>query len=210
MSRRRIEDSAAPSPARHGSPRRTHPWLTGLVVVIGLVVSVWIVASPTTHSPRAAGAQPPRPVAPAGQDQSPEADRQPRPSATTPRVTVDTSRWKYANRCPDTAFACVDLHDHVSWLQHGGVVLYGPVRIEPGSPGQPTPRGTFAVDRKDKHHVSNEYNEPMPDAVFFAPGGIAFHVGSLTMGSHGCVHLSTRDADSYYNQLGIGAQVVVF
>lgn len=31
---------------------------------------------------------------------------------------------------------------------------------------------------------------PMPYSVFFAPGGIAFHEGSLTEDSHGCVRLA--------------------
>ena len=44
-----------------------------------------------------------------------------------------------------------------------------------------TPRGTFQVSWKaGPDFVSNIYHEPMPWATFFAPGGIAFHGGSLT------------------------------
>ena len=44
-----------------------------------------------------------------------------------------------------------------------------------------TPRGTFQVAWKaGPSLVSNIYHEPMPWATFFAPGGIAFHGGSLT------------------------------
>ena len=50
----------------------------------------------------------------------------------------------------------------------------------------------------------------MPWAVFFAPGGIAFHGGSLTTPSHGCVHLTDANAHYYNQHLPDGAEVVVF
>jgi hypothetical protein len=115
--------------------------------------------------------------------------------------------------CPATATACVDLTRHITWLQSGRQVTFGPVQAEPGPPGSrhATPRGTFQVSWKaGPNYVSNIYNEPMPWAVFFAPGGIAFHGGSLTNPSHGCVHLTTANAHYYNEHLPIGAEVVVF
>ncbi|MGI9091917.1 MAG: L,D-transpeptidase family protein [Mycobacteriales bacterium] len=114
------------------------------------------------------------------------------------------------NRCPKAAVACVDLARHLSWLQQGGKIAYGPVPAMPGAAGTSTPRGTFDVYAKDRHHISNEYNEPMPDAVFFAAGGIAFHIGSLKDSSHGCVHLSTAAADHYFGVLALHDEVAVF
>jgi hypothetical protein len=111
--------------------------------------------------------------------------------------------------CPAAASACADLSADLSWLQSDGKVTYGPVRIEPGLPR--TPRGTFHVEWKaGLHYVSTEFNEPMPYAVFFAPGGIAFHGGSLTKKSHGCIHLDIDSARYYYDHLSVGAEVVVF
>jgi lipoprotein-anchoring transpeptidase ErfK/SrfK len=107
----------------------------------------------------------------------------------------------------------VDLSDDLTWLQSDGRVSYGPVRMEPGPPGTPhaTPRGTFRVQWKaGVNYISTEYDEPMPYAVFFAPGGVAFHGGSLTNASHGCVHLDTGSARYYHDHLPIGAEVVVF
>lgn len=115
--------------------------------------------------------------------------------------------------CPVAATACVDLADRLTWLQSGGQISYGPVEMEPGPPGSPhaTPRGTFHVSWKGGPNViSNEYGEPMPWPVFFAPGGIAFHAGSLTVPSHGCVHLTMASARYYNEHLPIGAEVVVF
>jgi L,D-transpeptidase catalytic domain len=115
--------------------------------------------------------------------------------------------------CPAAASACVDLSARLTWLQSDGTITYGPVRMEPGPPGTPhkTPRGTFHVEWKaGAHYVSTEYHEPMPYAVFFAPGGIAFHGGSLSLPSHGCVHLDIGSARYYHDHLPVGAEVVVF
>lgn len=115
--------------------------------------------------------------------------------------------------CPAAATACVDLARHTTWLQSGGRVSFGPVRMEPGKPGSAhsTPSGTFQVSWKaGPDFVSDIYNEPMPWATFFAPGGIAFHGGSLIHWSHGCVHLTVANAHFYQEHLPIGAEVVVF
>ena len=85
--------------------------------------------------------------------------------------------------------------------------------MEPGPPGSAhaTPRGTFQVSWKaGPDYISNIYHDPMPWAVFFAPGGIAFHGGSLTVPSHGCVHLTIANAHYYNEHLPVGAKVVVF
>lgn len=111
--------------------------------------------------------------------------------------------------CPPAASACADLSTDITWLQAGGKITYGPVRMKPGLPR--TPRGTFHVEWKaGAHFMSSEFNEPMPYAVFFAPGGIAFHGGSLTKKSHGCIHLDIDSARYYNDHLPVGAEVVVF
>jgi len=115
--------------------------------------------------------------------------------------------------CPAAAVACVDLTRHITWLQSGGRLSFGPVRMEPGKPGgkHQTPRGTFHVSWKaGPAYISTTYHSPMPWPTFFAAGGIAFHGGSLTQWSHGCVHLTTPDAHYYNKHLPIGAEVVVF
>jgi lipoprotein-anchoring transpeptidase ErfK/SrfK len=115
--------------------------------------------------------------------------------------------------CPAAARACVDLARHITWLQANGKITFGPIHMEPGNPASvhQTPRGTFHVEWKaGPTYVSNIYNEPMPWATFFASGGIAFHGGSLTAWSHGCVHLTDQNAHFYNEHLPIGAEVVVF
>lgn len=120
---------------------------------------------------------------------------------------------KARGSCPAAASACVDLTDHLTWLQSGRGITYGPVSLEPGPPGtrNATPRGIFHVQWKaGPNYISTEFDEPMPWAVFFAPGGVAFHAGSLTQWSHGCVHLTLADAHYYNEHLPVGAEVVVF
>lgn len=135
-------------------------------------------------------------------------------SALAQRTAVSLAPTAADRRdCPATATACVDLTRHITWLQAQGKITFGPVQMEPGQPGSQhqTPRGTFQVAWKaGPAYRSNIYHEPMPWATFFAPGGIAFHGGSLTTWSHGCVHLTDADARYYNEHLPVGAQVVVF
>jgi hypothetical protein len=132
-------------------------------------------------------------------------------SPSAPGSLVLTARDR--SMCPPAAAACVDLTRHLTWLQSGGKVTFGPVRMEPGPPGSAhaTPRGTFSVMWKGGPNVmSNTYNEPMPWAVIFTSSGVAFHAGSLTVPSHGCAHLTMANAHYYNEHLAIGATVVVF
>ena len=139
----------------------------------------------------------------------------PEPRAT-PHATAagtPTPSARIRSSCPAAATACVDLEHHLTWLQSDGHVTYGPVSMEPGPPGtrQATPRGTFHVQwRAGANYISTEYHVPIPYAVFFAPGGVAFHGGSLDTPSHGCVHLDIGSARYYHDHLPTGAEVAVF
>lgn len=105
--------------------------------------------------------------------------------------------------------ACVDLSSQQTWLIRDGAVVYGPAPITSGRPGYRTPPGTFTVGWKDIDHKSTEFDDaPMPYSVFFN-GGIAFHQGSLSVPSHGCIHLSRAAAETYYNSLAVGDTVQV-
>ena len=138
---------------------------------------------------------------------------EPRPTPHATAAGTPTPRARIRSSCPAAATACVDLEHHLTWLQSDGHVTYGPVSMEPGPPGtrQATPRGTFHVQwRAGANYISTEYHVPIPYAVFFAPGGVAFHGGSLDTPSHGCVHLDIGSARYYHDHLPTGAEVVVF
>lgn len=103
--------------------------------------------------------------------------------------------------CGNSAEACVDLSSNQAWLMDSGAVSYGPVPITSGKPGYETPPGLFTVSYKDRDHRSSIYNNaPMPYSVFFNDG-IAFHEGSLSEQSHGCIHLSHGAAKTFFYDL---------
>jgi lipoprotein-anchoring transpeptidase ErfK/SrfK len=110
--------------------------------------------------------------------------------------------------CSALARACLSLSRQQAWLMSGGAVTYGPVPAKSGRPGYATPPGVFHVTFKDANFWSTDYNAPMPYSVFFN-GGMAFHVGSLSVPSHGCVHLSRAAAIAFYNTLQRGDRVEV-
>ncbi|CAM4067160.1 L,D-transpeptidase [Kibdelosporangium persicum] len=103
----------------------------------------------------------------------------------------------------------MSLSQNLAWLVKDGVVEYGPVPITHGRPGEETPVGTFQVAWKDAENTSSIYRTPMPHSVFFAAGGIAFHEGSLSEQSHGCVHLSPDAAKVFFDALPVKAGVQV-
>jgi hypothetical protein len=118
--------------------------------------------------------------------------------------------------CTISARACVDLESQRAWLIQDGKVVRGPVKISSGGPGKETPVGhSFRVYLKDKDHKTQEFKlpngqpAPMPWAVFFADGGIAFHEGNTATPSAGCIRMSTADAQAWFENLQVGDQVQV-
>lgn len=137
------------------------------------------------------------------------------PSTTTKTTTTPkkaTTTQPAANPavpCTVTGGACVDISAKKAWLLSGGKVVYGPVPITTGRKGYPTATGTFHVQYKEKMHYSKAFdNAEMPNSVFFYNGN-AFHQGSLSTLSHGCVHLSKTASLKFYNTLGVGDPVQV-
>jgi len=112
--------------------------------------------------------------------------------------------------CGAAAAACISLSRQQAWLLTGGQVTYGPTPITSGMPGHPTPSGLFRVQWKDRNHRSSQFhNAPMPYSVFFTNTGIAFHEGSLSRASHGCVHLGHNAAATFFDRLSVGQVVQV-
>ncbi|WP_238598573.1 L,D-transpeptidase [Saccharothrix sp. ALI-22-I] len=151
--------------------------------------------APTSEPP----APSPTPAPPVETTKSPE----PQPAPPPPPVTVA------GTPCDITEGACIRLSTRESWLISGGHVSYGPVPITSGRPGYETPVGYFPVLWKVRDDWSRPYNAPMPFSTYFVSSGIAFHEGSLTDESHGCIHLSREAASRYFDALQVGDQVQV-
>ncbi|WP_243769617.1 L,D-transpeptidase [Amycolatopsis acidicola] len=137
---------------------------------------------------------------------------QPAPSTTTTKKSTTTTTKPAASSgtpCSITDGACVDVSAKKAWLLSGGKVVYGPVSITTGRKGYATPTGMFHVLYKEKMHYSKEFdNAEMPNSVFFYPGD-AFHQGSLSTPSHGCVHLSSSSSLKFFNTLSVGDAVQI-
>jgi L,D-transpeptidase catalytic domain len=111
--------------------------------------------------------------------------------------------------CPVRVVACVDLRGRITWLQHGSDIVLGPVRMQPGTGSKRTPTGTFTVNKKAKVYFSHTYGGAMPYSVFWGHDGIAYHEGTLTGFSHGCIHLSMANAKRFFAALHKGDRVYI-
>jgi hypothetical protein len=135
------------------------------------------------------------------------------PAATTAPSTSNSAKPEPTVAagvpCTITAKACVSLSGKQAWLLDEGKIVYGPVKIMPGGKGNTTPVGTWHVLYKEKMHLSKEFdNAEMPNSVFFYDGD-AFHEGSLSRYSHGCVHLSPAASLKFFTALNKGDEVQV-
>lgn len=171
------------TPARRSAPSAL------VTVILGVLATLVVGTGSAGASPAAA----PAPVAGPAQVTAP-----------APAVAMTSG-----TPCRASADACVDLSSQQAWLTDGeGDVIYGPVSALGGTRKYPTPTGTFSVDYKDADHVSNLYDADMPYSVFFAPA-IAFHTGSLSERSHGCIHLGRTASKRFFANLSPGDTVQV-
>ncbi len=58
-----------------------------------------------------------------------------------------------------------------------------------GTQEKPTPLGVFPITQKDRHHVSNLYDAPMPYMQRLTNDGVSIHATNVQNGyaSHGCI-----------------------
>lgn len=163
--------------------------------------------SPASSSPSAtasSAAPTSEPSAPAPSAETVEPTPDPQPAPPPPPVTVP------GTPCDITEGACVRLSTNESWLISGGKISYGPVPTTSGMPGYETPVGYFSVLWKVELDYSRDFGmAEMPYSTYFVGNGIAFHEGSLTDPSHGCIHLSREAAAKYFRTLEVGDQVQV-
>lgn len=161
-----------------------------------------VAAAPATGPVAVSAAQPAATAAPTATP-TPSATPAPTPTPAPPPPTNVAG-----TPCSSNASACVDLASNQAWLVQGGEVQYGPVPITSGRKGFRTSTGTFRVSFRSRDHVSSIYDAEMPYSVFFN-GGVAFHQGSLSEKSHGCIHLSRKAASTFFDSLSRGDVVQV-
>lgn len=156
-------------------------------------------AAPTSEPSSPAPASTPAPAT-----ETTETTPDPQPAPPPPPVTVP------GTPCDITEGACVRLSTNESWLISGGKISYGPVPTTSGMAGYETPVGYHSVLWKVELDYSRDFGmAEMPYSTYFVSNGIAFHEGSLTDPSHGCIHLSREAAAKYFHTLRVGDQVQV-
>ena len=104
-----------------------------------------------------------------------------------------------------------------------GTTVFRTCECVSGDSDHPTPKGHFAITRKNHPYTSKTYKVPMDYAMFFK-GGVALHqyhgpapwimlragrAITNAVGSHGCVRLQEEDARALYKWAPIGTRVEV-
>lgn len=178
-------------------------------VVTATTAASEIVTAPVAVARPVAPAAPIAPAAPAAPAKPVTPAKPAKPAVPVKPAKPAAPALVKGTPCSVTARACIDLSARRAWLIRNGVVQYGPVPITSGRAGYRTPTGTFRVTFKDIDHKSSVFDDaPMPNSVFFN-GGIAFHQGSLSVLSHGCIHLSRAASATFFRTLSPGDVVQV-
>lgn len=84
-------------------------------------------------------------------------------------------------------------------------------RISSGNAGNETPAGIFSLLQKNRDHVSNVFDVPMPFMQRITWTGVAMHEGVLPgyPASHGCIRMPRKFAERLFPMTRIGMRVVV-
>lgn len=106
----------------------------------------------------------------------------------------------------------VDLEARVISVFQGGYEI-GAAAVLLGTDEHPTPLGTFPILTKERHNVSEKYNNaPMPWTLRLTWDGVAIHGGSTIengYASHGCVAAPDGFMAKLYEVAAKGDRVVI-
>ena len=120
--------------------------------------------------------------------------------------------WDDAGVPPGPLVITVDLHARVLSVFRGGYEI-GAAAVMLGSPSHPTPTGTFPILTKERHNVSEQYNNaPMPWTMRLTWDGVAVHGGSTVergYASHGCVAAPDEFVSKIYEIARVGDVVII-
>lgn len=106
----------------------------------------------------------------------------------------------------------VDLEARVISVFRGGYEI-GAAAVLLGTDEHPTPLGIFPILTRERHNVSEKYNNaPMPWTLRLTWDGVAIHGGSTVengYASHGCVAAPDGFMDKLYKVAAKGDKVVI-
>lgn len=94
-------------------------------------------------------------------------------------------------------------------IQDQEILLEFPVST--GKKSKPTPKGTFVVTDKHRHHTSSIYGSSMPYFMRLSARDFGLHQGKLPgyPASSGCIRLNPKDAKKLFEKVLQGSTVVI-
>ncbi len=104
----------------------------------------------------------------------------------------------------------VDLSAEAIYVYRGGYEI-GRAVVVYGYGDHPTPLGGFSITQKNRDHVSNLYDAPMPYMMRLTNDGIAIHGSNIDPGaaSHGCIGVPIEFAELVFEQAELGTRVLI-
>ena len=109
-----------------------------------------------------------------------------------------------------TTVITVDLKANVLSVFRDGYEI-GATAILTGYGDKPTPLGVFPITEKDRDHVSNLYDAPMPYMLRLTNDGVAIHATKVENGyiTRGCVGVPDGFARKLFAEAELGDRVIV-
>lgn len=119
--------------------------------------------------------------------------------------------WDEADVPPGPMVMTVDLEARVISVFRGGYEI-GAAAVLLGTQDHPTPLGSFPIMSKERHNVSEKYNDaPMPYTLRLTADGVAIHGSEVENGyaSHGCVGVPNDFAAKLFAVASKGDRVII-
>ncbi len=118
--------------------------------------------------------------------------------------------WDETGVPPGPIVMTVDLDARVLSIFRGGYEI-GAAAVLLGTEDKPTPLGVYPITEKDRSHVSNLYDAPMPYMMRLTNDGITLHGSKVEWGyaSHGCVGMPEPFAAKVFAAAKVGDRVFI-
>ena len=118
--------------------------------------------------------------------------------------------WNDAGVRPGKAWVLVDLASQTISVFRDGDEIGRAVTLF-GVDGHATPTGRFTVLERQKDHVSNLYDAPMPYTLRLTGDGISIHASDVRagVGTHGCVGVPLGFGSKLFGAMRVGDEVLI-
>jgi lipoprotein-anchoring transpeptidase ErfK/SrfK len=206
------ESGDARTPARRG------PLLLGAAFVALCGVAGWLMLAGNPAPPQSPPAATGKPVAAAAIPPAPKASASPADERFVIRrilpiegaIKYGDWHWNEAGAPSGPIVVTVDLEARVISVFRSGYEI-GAAAVLVGSQEKPTPLGVFPITEKQRHHVSNLYDAPMPYMQRLTNDGISLHATTVEWGyaSHGCIGMPEQFASRVFAATHVGDRVFI-